>query len=467
MKLNTIAIVGGGTAGCISALVLKRRFPSLDIRIIESEKIGIVGVGEGTTEQWEDFVEYVGLDHKEIIREWGATFKMGIRYDNWDDEPFMQALYSKYGDINGYYAAYAHLISNNRPNRELQPEWVWDNECPHGDIPTIQYHFDTFKLNKFLHTKCKERGIDIVIDDLTQVKYHRNGNISSVVSETDKYYADFFIDCSGFRRFLSKNILWKSYSKYLPLNSAIAFQTEEMEEYNMWTKATAHSSGWGWTIPVQGKTGNGYVYSDNFISKEEAHEEMENYLGRKIEDVKHFKFDAGRLEKFWNKNCVSIGLSSNFVEPLEASSIGSAIYQSFILLAMLPSYDYKRYNEITINMFDNIVDFIVAHYLVRREDTPFWKMIKNNLKIPDSLQHNLDTWKYRMPHTTDIHIPWAMFYSNHYIPILYGLKWFDVNTIAEEYKMFPDVGIDLMRLQCYDRDLPKVGHKQSIENIKL
>ena len=122
MKLNTIAIVGGGTAGCISALVLKRRFPSLDIRIIESEKIGIVGVGEGTTEQWEDFVEYVGLDHKEIIRECGATFKMGIRYDNWDDEPFMQALYSKYGDINGYYAAYAHLISNNRPNRDLQPE---------------------------------------------------------------------------------------------------------------------------------------------------------------------------------------------------------------------------------------------------------------------------------------------------------------------------------------------------------
>jgi tryptophan halogenase len=212
------------------------------------------------------------------------------------------------------------------------------------------------------------------------------------------------------------------------------------------------------------------VYSDDFISQREAHKEMEKYVKHKIRDAKHFKFEAGRLEKFWDKNCCAIGLSSNFVEPLEATSIGSSIQQAFALVAMLPSNDYNRYNEIMVGMYDNIVDYIVAHYLVRRDDTPFWKEIKHNLKIPDSLQSNLDMWKNRLPHNSDIYTPFCLFYANNYIPILYGLGWFDIDAINREYQMFPSgkaVVSKILKFASEYKEKPYVSHKAIIESFGL
>tara|TARA_Y100001963_G_scaffold20926_1_gene26868 strand:- start:1415 stop:2851 length:1437 start_codon:yes stop_codon:yes gene_type:complete len=472
MKVNSIIIVGGGTAGCISALILNRRFPQCSINIIESEKIGIVGVGEGSTEQWKDFIKYCGFTDEEIIRECGATFKMGILYDKWDDKPFMHSiLLDRYPGEN-YYYSYAHLISNNVSKKELQPNWVWDSNVPlQYYIPSRQYHFDTFKLNSFLHKKCIERGINFFVDDIGNVTLDDQGNIESLVGKSGYYKSDFYVDCSGFKRLLVQNTLgikWKSYNEYLPLNSAIAFQTPESEKYNMWTKATAHNAGWGWTIPVQGKTGNGYVYSDNFISQSEAHKEMERYTRRRIKNVKHFKFDAGRLENFWYKNCVAIGLSSNFVEPLEATSIGTSIQQAYLLTQMLPSYDYQKYNSLMVDIFDGIIDFIVAHYLVRREDTPFWKEVKYNLKIPDSLKNLLSMWKNRLPQGSDLTNPYKVISAINYIPILYGLNWFDIKAISKEYEMYPRhdlVDIDLMEKKCYDKNSPKIEHKKLIQGI--
>lgn len=279
-KINKITIVGGGTAGCISALILKKRFPDCSIGIILSKNIGIVGVGEGSTEHWADFCEYVGINHYEVIQECGATFKLGIYYDNWDEEPFMHSIIKSNAiNASGYYYGYANIISNRKSKRKFQPNYIWENKClmnnfnHENNVPTNQFHFDTFKLNNFLQKKCIESGVSIVEDDIIDASLDSNGDIEYVYSKTKHYHSDFYIDCSGFKRLLlnqKMNVKWKSYSEYLPLNSAIAFPTEEMEEYNMWTKATAHNAGWGWTIPVQGRTGNGYVFCDKFITKEKG-----------------------------------------------------------------------------------------------------------------------------------------------------------------------------------------------------
>lgn len=477
--MKRILIVGGGTAGKTTALILKTRFPQTTVDIVESTKIGIVGVGEGSTEHWSEFCKFVDISFYEVIRECDATFKIGIYFDNWDDETFMHSILPPYDDESaGYFYTYAHLIANNSPKRSLQPEYAWENKVSlthfnhENDIPVLQFHFNTQKLNTFLTKKCIERGINIFDDDIVHVDVGNNDRINFVSSDEMKYQYDYYIDSTGFRRLLLHEHLgvkWKSYAEYLPLNSAIAFPTEEMEEYNMWTKATAHDAGWSWRIPVRDRTGNGYVFCDNFISKEQAHQEMEQYYGRPLDIARQFKFDPGRLETFWKGNCIAIGLSSSFVEPLEATSIGSTINQAFALMNFLPSNDSVRFNQICETMFDNIVDYIVAHYLVRREDTPFWKEIKYNLKVPDSLQHYLDMWKHRLPNTTDCRVPWGMFSGINYIPVLYGLNWFDTAKIKDEMSMVKPLAYKAQEsINSYNRafkNSPFVSHKQAIDLI--
>lgn len=207
----------------------------------------------------------------------------------------------------------------------------------------------------------------------------------------------------------------------------------------------------------------------NLSQKKKAHEEMEKYFGRKLDVAREFKFDPGRLEKFWQNNCVAIGLSSNFVEPLEATSIGSSIQQVFCLINFLPSYDREHYNNLMSKMFDNIIDYILAHYLVRKENTDFWKEIKYNLKITDSLQNLLSSWKNRLPHQSDISTPWGMFTAMNYIPILYGLNWFDIESIKREHRMFPyheKIELDMNQEENFANNTPKISHKKAIEIIR-
>lgn len=477
--MKKILIMGGGTSGCIAALILKKRFPEFYIHIVESKNIGIVGVGEGSTEHWMEFCNFVEIDPYEVIRECDCTFKYGIMFDKWDKEPFLSSILSECDhSSSGYYYYYASLIANNFDKKTLQSPLIWDNKYPHTPLKTRkdllvnQFHFDTYKLNNFLHKKCLNAGIDIFYDDIIDAYVENNDVIKYIFSENKKYIADFFIDCTGFKRFLLKeklNVKWKSYSEYLPLNSAISFQTEEMDEYNMWTKSTAHSSGWGWQIPTKEKTGNGYVFCDKFITKEKAHEEMENYFGRSLDVAKEFKFDPGRLDKFWKGNCISIGLSSNFVEPLEATSIGSSIQQVFCLMNLLLSNDSDRYNDLMCKMFDNIVDFISAHYLVRKEDSPFWREIKYNLKVPNSLNYLLEMWKTRLPHKSDIFTPWGMFTSANYIPILFGLNWFSIEAIRNHILFHKDLYLKAQYIfnqnQQYYNQINMIGHKQAIKII--
>ena len=480
MKVNDIIVIGGGTAGCISALMLKTRFPRKNIKIIESKNVGIVGVGESSTEHWAQFCRFINIPQLASILECNGTIKAGVYFKGWADEDFMHSLITPHSNTIGeYHRNFAHVIANELSPRRMQPAGIWRNELSlnyfsnNNDTPVNQYHFDTYALNKYLHKVCIERGIDIIVDDLCGAKLHEeSGEMNSVHSSTQEYRADFFIDCSGFMRLIHKKtygIKWVSYSKYLPVNSAIAFATDEMEEYNKYTMATARNAGWSWTIPTQTRTGNGYVYCDGFIGKDEAQREMEEAYGQSLEVAKYFRFDPGRLEKAWHKNCYAVGLSQSFVEPLEATSIGSVIQQMFCFMHYLPSYDVDTCNQRVNAIFDNIVDYVQAHYLVKREDTPFWREVKYNLKLTPGLEKHLESWKNRLPVTPDFFCPWGMFNATNYIPVLYGLGWFDVDKIREEYINYGyEVGErneDLDLVTEEEKSLFWISHKKLIKQL--
>lgn len=471
-KIDNILIVGGGSSACIFALIVKKRFPDISISIVESSKVGIIGVGEGSTEHWKDFCDYCDIDMRDIVRECGATYKLSIRFNNWGSHDFMHSLTS---DLNrehlGYFPCFAHIISTDRSVRDFQRKSVWDNQIYRDQevFPTKQFHFHAIKLNNFLHSLCVKRGIKFYEDDIDAVNFDNFGNILSVKSKKKEYSSDFFVDATGFGRVLMKknmNVKWISYKKYLPVDSAIAFPTEEDDEYNLWTNITAHDCGWSWSAPVQGRNGNGYVYSSEFTNKEKAQLEMESFYKKPLQIFKEFRFDPGKLEKSWHKNCISIGIASNFIEPLEAPSIGSSILQSFSFVNCLPSYDEKTYNQQMDELFENILTFIACHYRTKREDTDFWKFVKYELEVPDLLSSLLEKWRHRLPQMFDITHSFGLYGAANYIPLLYGLDWFNVDAIKQEYSYFPykeDVERDILYFKDLDNKIPKITHKEAIK----
>jgi flavin-dependent dehydrogenase len=398
-KIKDIVIVGGGTAGLISSLVLKQLFPQYNIHLVKSKEIGIIGVGEGSTEHFQDFLDLVKIDHIELINETNATFKAGILFKDFNYPGHIYP-HSVEGTINkSFYNTieeYNLKILESDSLFALSP--YFKNMVKHNSLaflpnlnPTNQYHFDTFKLNEFLVKKCIERGIKIQDTIIKKVQQHKNGYIAYLITgENSIIKGDFFIDCSGFKRILSSEleVEWVSYSNYLPMNSAITLSTDlnlkkGIEPY---TTSTSLKNGWAWKIPTQTYYGNGYVFSDKYIDSDNALNEFNKHLGLNAEKVaKDIKFDVGRVDKFWTKNCVSIGLAGSFTEPLEAQSIGFSIKQIIGVAKYLISWTIddegtsKIYNNTMNDSFENLVSFIQLHYLTERKDSEFWKEISIEL----------------------------------------------------------------------------------------
>ena len=475
--VDDVIVVGGGNAGYISALILRASFPEKNITVIQSDDIGIIGVGESSSEQFGDFCRYCRIPILDLILNAKATFKNGVYFEGWSDEDYLHniSVFDCASASGNHFPYLQKVVSERRPNFEMNPKGSVDNQVPLNyfsnlnNSPTHQFHFDTQALNRFLKELCELRDIQIVVDEIISIDINsESGDIDSV-NGRKKYYADFFIDCSGFSRLLlgkGLGIKWKSYSEYLPLDSAIAFATEEMEEYNIYTKSTARDYGWSWQIPTQGRTGNGYVFCDRFIDEDQAHQEMEKAYGQEITVNKTFKFDPGRLEKAWHKNCYAVGLSQSFVEPLEATAIGSVIQQMYAFVHYLPSNSINECNTVVNNIFDNIFDYVQAHYLVKREDTPFWKDVKNNLKITPTLKPLLELWKNRFPQSDDCDCKFGLFTAVNYIPILYGLNWFDIDKVAKEYQYISHLNVN--EWDKTKADTLYMGHKQFInESVKI
>jgi tryptophan halogenase len=430
-----IVVVGGGTAGWATALITAARHSHHNITVVESSKIGIVGVGESTTGRMTDvLINYVadyGCDMNEFIAETGATLKMGIRHKGWTDNIDQ----SYVGPIDGSWTHNSipdplfswgmdHLDHSKLLTVSQCGFWI-DNKLSNynrftNDFPFPRHamHVDAHRVGKYFKKLCLKRNnvsyVDSVIKNVNLDPI--TGNIKTLdLEDGQKIQGDFFIDCSGFHKILMNALQskWVSYQKSLPLNSAIPFWLDykENEEPDLCTLAWAQKNGWMWQIPLMDRKGCGYVFSDEFTTPEKAQDEIEQLLGNKIEVRKHIKFDAGRQEASWIKNCLAIGLSSAFLEPLEATSIHSTIVQAqwfaneFLKTTIedtLNEGSRKIHNRKVATLYDDIKDFLVMHYMGGRSDSEFWKFIKSGETKTEAVKEILEMIKGKMPTTVDL-----------------------------------------------------------------
>lgn len=447
-----IIVLGGGTSGLLSALMMKQAYPNFNIRLIESERIGIIGVGEGATEHWNILCDFLQISLNDAITHCGATMKAGIIFKDWGVPDYYHSVFTDYMWKNGEtFPIYSKLISDNVDpinltaigSRNPDVPLGWVTGCEESECK--QFHFNTFKLNDFLHDLCNKRNIEIIKDEITDVIIENN-IVKSLIGSKE-YFADFFIDCSGFARVIISKLgaKWKSYNKHLITNSAIAFPTDDTDEYPKYTTVTAMKYGWMWNTPVQGRWGNGYVFCDKYINFDDAQQEVENKLGKKINVFKRIKFDPGTLDKPWISNCCAIGLSSGFVEPLESSAISQGLLQTWLLMNLFCSWETSKestedlFNKKSYAISENILDFIAVHFITPREDTEFWKFLKNNRKewVPERLMENLMKWKTRLPYAFEFDSLWTLFKAENWIITLYGLQLFDTNSIKNQYDLMP------------------------------
>lgn len=483
MNIKSIGVIGGGTAGFISALILKSRFPDLHIDVIRSTKIGTIGVGEGSTEHWNEFLKYVGISWKTIIQQCDATFKAGIMFKGWSEKDYLHSTNADFESKTGQYLyCYARQIANGLPQRTMTPQLVWSNLLDNRfvedkDPPFNQFHFNTHKLNDFLQETCHAKKINVIDDQVVDVVLNESGAIQKVVGEAKTYTYDFYIDCTGFAKLLIGKLggKWQSYSKYLKMKSAIVFPTAAQSEYNTWTTARAMDYGWMFNIPVWERSGNGYIFDKDYITAEQAKQEVEQVLGHEIDVKKQIDFDPGALEKVWLKNCCAVGLCANFIEPLEATSIGTSIQQIFLLMHRLPNYTENtvaQYNNDVSNIMENIRDFVILHYQTEKNNTVFWKDLKTTA-LPDTLANNLERWKNNLPIEEDFNqsSKYVLFKEANFIHIMHGLNLFDRKKIAAEYEMQRKEIKDLaeqkiLEIDLYEKSIKSIGHKRFLELIR-
>lgn len=485
----SIGIVGSGTAGLISALMLRKSFPTYDITIVSSSKIGIIGVGEGSTEHWREFMETCNIPTEELIVETAATHKYGIRFENWSTHtPDYFHSISGSDDIfaNGLYATYMGFFEKEKLlTSQTASVGLVRNQISRKNLhkSTNQFHFDTFKLNEYLTTLCFQRMIKFIDDTVEDVKVDsETGCIAGVsLAYNQTLEADFWFDASGLQRVLMTklgNTSWESFSPYLLCDSAIAFPTESdpNNQIRPYTRARAMSSGWVWEIPTQERRGNGYVYSSAHASEDAAIDEVQKLTGYKVVDnPRTFKFDAGYLKNQWVKNCVAVGLASSFVEPLEATSIGSTLLQVKMLIENIACYTphstklQVSYNKTIAETMRNILTMIRLHYISDRQDTPFW-VDQSKMPINDELQELIDLWSEKPPSRYDLIAgPHLMFHVPHLVHVAQGQGLIPTkpSTVALDrlnLRFMVDKEMDDIRNSRHNHEL--VDHKQALLEIQ-
>lgn len=434
-----ILVVGGGTAGWLSACFLQRALEKInpgayEITLVESEDIGVIGVGEATVPTLVNTLKFLGISELEFMQKCNASFKHAIKFVGWLHEPGAEdnyyyhafqrpAPFAGYDLINFWHSLYGNKSPSKYAHAVTpQADLCESNRCPkmldskpfEGPIG-YAYHLDAVLFGRFLREKAQERGVSRVVGTIDNVQRGATGNIISVkTAEGDVLDAELFIDCSGFSGLLINKTLnteFVSYSNELLCDRAIAIQvpTESGVPVKPYTTSTAMSSGWCWDIALQDRRGTGYVYSSNYISDEGAEKELRKYLGDASENLsaRRLRMRVGRNKHIWNKNVVAIGLSAGFLEPLESSGIYLIEMGVKLLLDFFPHHGEdemlrKRYNQHIAGLYDETMSFLVMHYcLTNREDTPFWKANKYHQNIPDSLQEDLEMWKYKMPSPFD------------------------------------------------------------------
>lgn len=478
-----VVIVGGGSAGWMTASYLAKALSGIaSITLVESENIRTIGVGEATFSTIKLFFDFLGLREHDWMPRASATYKLAIRYENWTQagghfyhpfqrlesacgmnaaewwlklhpggEPFDYACFTvpmlcdasrspKY--LNG--TVYDEKVRDLFPVSLSRPSLMGALE---RDVPNVfisghhvqypyAYHFNAAELAVFLQGFAVERGVVRVIDDVVEVPLREDGSIAGVRTKEHGFIeGDLFVDCTGFRGRLINEALGEpfiSFGKNLPNDRAVAIQVpRDVEKDGMrpYTTAHAHSAGWSWNIPLYGRDGTGYVYSSSFLSPDEAELEIRDFLGPAAKDcnANHIKMRVGRCRNSWVKNCVAIGLSSGFVEPLESTGIFfvqnaiEELVNHFPNSPMLDENMLRSYNKIVAECIDGVREFLILHFVASdRVDSAFWRATKQ-VALPDALIERLAIWKARLPGDRNIYQPFHGFEPYSWAVILLGM----------------------------------------------
>jgi tryptophan halogenase len=422
--ITNIVIVGGGTAGWMAAAAFGRVLgSSCRITLIESDLIGTVGVGEATVPHIKAFNNLLRIDEADFVRKTQGSFKLGIEFVDWAriGDRYIHGFGTALGPdlgllpfhqywIKAWLAGRAKEIGAYALNTMAAPRgkfMVSASDAPPGSpLANIAYayHFDAALYAKYLRAYAEQRGVRRTEGIVEQVVLHpESGFVEAVrLKSGDTIAGDLFIDCTGFRGLLIEETLHTGYldfTHWLPCDRALAVPCEKVAPPIPYTRATARASGWQWRIPLQHRTGNGYVYSSAYISDDEAAATLlSNLDGRALADPKLLRFTTGRRKKAWNKNVVELGITSGFLEPLESTSIHliqSGISKFLELFPREGGFDVlaEKYNARIAFEFDRIRDFIVLHYhATERDDTPFWNYCRT-MSPPPELQANIDLFR--------------------------------------------------------------------------
>ena len=416
LKLKKVVIAGGGPAGWISAALLAKSFgKSIDLTLIESDAIPTVGVGEATIPPIINLHKVLELSEKEFMARVNGTFKLGISFENWRDvgENYVHSF--GFAGKSNWAAGFQHFwLAGQKRGIDFTE---YGNYCaehlacrkekfavmPKNGV-NYAYHLDAGLYAKFLREVSEQFGAMRKEGKITGVNLHPDtGYIQSLSLESGEVVeGDIFIDCSGFRGLLIGEALkteYEDWSHWLPCNSAIAVQTETVRPPLPYTRSIAREFGWQWRIPLQSRVGNGLVFCSEYGSDDEAKQLLvKNLEGKLLNEPRVIKFTTGTRKQHWTKNCVAIGLSSGFLEPLESTSI-HLIQKSITRFIQLFPYDGIKQSEVdefnrqTSEEVQNIRDFIILHYHVTdREDTPFWRYCKN-MNVPESLTHRIKLFR--------------------------------------------------------------------------
>ncbi len=410
-RVRRVIIVGGGTAGWMAAAgLVKSLGGTIDITLVESDEIGTVGVGEAVIPLIKSFHALLELDEKEFIHAVNGTFKLGIEFENWGR--LGESYFHPFGPtgVEAWAAQFHHYWlkacrqgeSHALRNFSLEASMAQAGRFTLDSEPQPQYayHFDASLYAKFLRKLAETHGVNRVEGKVVDVNVHgESGFIQSVQLESgEQIEGDLFIDCSGFRGLLIQQALnteWEDWSHWLRNDSAVAVQTESVSPPAPYTRSTARTSGWQWNIPLQNRVGNGLVYSSDYISDDEAKRALLNNIeGKLINEPRIIKFRTGRRSQQWVKNCVAVGLSSGFLEPLESTSIHLIQNSVLRLVRMFPfveidPVEVRQFNNETTTEIEQIRDFIILHYKVtQRSDSRYWVDCRE-MEVPDSLAHKI------------------------------------------------------------------------------
>jgi tryptophan 7-halogenase len=440
-KVKRVVVAGGGTAGWIAAYALvKQLAPLIEVTLVESDEIGTVGVGESTIPTCRTFHQYMGIDEREFMRATNSTFKLGISFENWAAE--QDRYIHSFGTLgHGTWLADFHHYWLEAERQGWAGE-IGDYCFEHQAAATEKfatskdatinyaYHLDATSYGQYLRGLAEPLGVKRVEGKIRGVRQNaESGDIEGLLLESgETVEGDLFIDCTGFRGLLIEQTLkagFEDWAEWLPTDSALPVQTERVGAPKPFTRAIAHRAGWRWQIPLQHRVGNGLVFASAFMSEDEARELLVRELeGEPLFEPRLIRFKAGRRRKSWVNNCVAIGLSSGFIEPLESTSIHLIMIAVTRLLQAFPfggttSAVRDRFNEQADREIIGIRDFIVLHYhATERDDSDFWRHCRA-MTIPDTLKERIELFREHAHAYQDSH---DLFRVDSWVQVMLGQR---------------------------------------------